>query len=83
MLFLRLIPFFRRNTKGTGQQGCVQKWPEDFPFDYGMVLDFGGGRGDVGPGLDDVFLSGALGRVFCYYGCDRMGDGVGVLLSEV
>lgn len=82
-LLLLLIPFFRRNIKGTGQQGCVQKWPENFPFDYGMVLYFGGGRGDVGLGLDDVFLSGALSRVFGYHGCDRMGGGVDVLRSEV
>lgn len=83
-MLLLLIPFFRRNIKGTGHQGCVQKWPEDFPFDYGVVLDVGGGRGDVGLGPDDVYLSEALSRVFGYHGCDsRVGGGVEVLLSEV
>lgn len=82
-MLLLLIPFFRRNIKGTGHQGCVQKWPEDLPFDYGVVLDVGGGRGDVGLGLDNVFLSGALSRVFGYHGCDRVDGGVDVLLSEV
>lgn len=48
-----------------------------------MVLDVGGGRGDVRLGLDDVFLSGALSAVFGYHNSDTVSDGVDVLLSEV
>lgn len=81
-MLVLLIPFLRRNIKRTGHQGCVQKWPEHRPFDYGVVLDVGGGRGDVGLGLDDVFLSGALSAVFGYHGSNTVVVEVDVL-SEV
>lgn len=86
MLLLVLIPLLRLNIKRAGYQGGMQKWPEDFPFDCGVVLYIGRGRGgDVGQGLADIpLLFGVGSAVFGHRGGDTVGGGEDdVLLSGV